>query len=197
MRYDLTTKLLHWGIALSITLQMLNSLVMEEPEPDEVRSAIEAGLFEIHEYTGLIAFTLLFARWLWSVSGHAMGGWRHLFPWYFADSRKELIEDIRREVPGWLKGRIPAPSEGDAIAKTVHGLGLIIASVMAATGIVLFFGMQENGAMNPVVHLFSEIHEEASTLMWIFLGGHFGMAMFHQLRGHDVLGKMFLLRNPK
>jgi len=192
MRYDPITKLLHWGIALAITLQMLNSLVMEAPEPGEVRSAIEAGLFEIHEYTGLLAFILLLLRWWWSVSGHAAGGWRHLFPWYFADGRKELLADIRREVPDWFRGRIPEPSESDAIAKTVHGLGLILASIMAASGLVIFFGMQENGAMNPVVHWVSEIHEEVSTLMWIFLGGHAGMAFWHQALGHNVLGKMFL-----
>lgn len=197
MRYDLTTKLLHWGIALSIVLQMLTSLLMEEPEADEIRSALEAALFEVHEYVGLVAFTLLLLRWLWGLSGHVTGGWQHLFPWLTAAGRKELIEDVIREVPGWFKGQIPDPSEHDAIAKTVHGLGMIIASVMAATGLVMFFAMDESGEIKGLAHDIGEIHETFSTFMWIFLGGHFFMALFHQLRGHDVLGKMFLMREPR
>ncbi|MDQ7010839.1 MAG: cytochrome b/b6 domain-containing protein [Mariprofundaceae bacterium] len=195
MRYDLFTKLLHWGIALVIVMQMLTSLVMEEPEHGEIRSALESGSFEIHEYIGLIAFALLLTRWLWGLSGHATGGWQHLFPWLFRDGRRELLEDIRREVPAWFRGNIPEPGEHDAIAKTVHGAGLIIASIMAATGLVLFFTIDDGGELTGLAHDIGEVHEFFSTLMWIFLGGHFLMALFHQLRGHDVLGKMFLLRN--
>jgi len=197
MRYDLLTKLLHWGIALVVVMQMLTSLVMEEPEHGEVRSAVESGAFEIHEYIGLVAFALLLARWLWGFSGHAIGGWQHLFPWLFADGRKELIDDIKREVPGWLKGEIPEPGERDAIAKTVHGAGLMIASLMAATGLVLFFAMDEGGEITGLAHGIKEVHEFFSTLMWIFLVGHAAAAIAHQWVGHDVLGKMFLLRSPK
>ncbi|MFQ5355434.1 MAG: cytochrome b/b6 domain-containing protein [Mariprofundaceae bacterium] len=194
MRYDLLTKLLHWGIAVSITLQMFISLLMEEPEPGEKREWLEAILFEWHEYIGLIAFSLLFARWLWGLSGHNTGGWQRLFPWITKAGRCELIGDIKREIPDWLKGRISEPGEQDAIAKTVHGLGLIIASVMALTGIIMFFAMGEGGELKGFAHDMEEVHEIFSSLMWIFLGGHFVMALFHQLLGHHVLGKMFLMR---
>ncbi|MDX8411906.1 MAG: cytochrome b/b6 domain-containing protein [Mariprofundaceae bacterium] len=197
MKYDFFTKLLHWGIAVSIVLQMLTSLLMEEPEHDEVRGVIEAGTFEVHEWVGLAAFALLLLRWLWGLSGHVTGGWQHLFPWISAVGRKELMEDIRREVPLWFKGKVPEPSEGDAIAKSFHGFGITVGSIMAATGLIMFFGMEEGKELPGILHDIEEVHEVFSNLMWLFLAGHFFMAVFHQIRGHDVLGKMFLLRESK
>ncbi len=197
MRYDLLTKLLHWGIAVSVTLQLLTSLLMEEPEHGEVRSAFEAGLFEVHENVGLIAFGLLLLRWLWALSGHAMAGWQRLFPWLSTEGRRELIGDIRQGLPHWLKGKLPEPGERDAIAKTFHGFGLVIASMMAITGLIIFFTMDSDGGLRGFAHAMGEVHEAFSVLMWIFLVGHLAMAGWHQLLGHDVLGKMFLFRQPR
>jgi len=197
MRYDFFTKLLHWGIAASIVVQMFSSLLMEEPEHDEVRGAIEASMFEVHEWVGLATFAFLLLRWLWGLSGHVTGGWQHLFPWISAAGRKELMEDIRREVPLWFKGDIPDPSEGDAVAKTFHGFGIAVGTIMAATGLIMFLGIEEGKELTGILHDIEEVHEVFSNLMWLFLAGHFFMAVFHQIRGHDVLGKMFLLREPK
>jgi hypothetical protein len=63
-KHAFATRLLHAGLALAVILQLLTSLPMEPPEPDRVGN----WYFQVHQYSGLLAFAFVFAFWV--VPGH-------------------------------------------------------------------------------------------------------------------------------
>lgn len=69
----------------------------------------------------------------------------------------------------------------------MHGLGLLTATAMAATGSALALLALHKGQASTVL----EIHKLISNLMWAYLIGHAGLALLHQLAGQRVLQRMF------
>jgi len=212
MKYAPITRLIHVFLAIFITLQLAGDELMEAPGAGEghkaantITSAVvqetgapageeESLLFEMHEYIGLFLVLLVLARWGWGVSWRGNANWHTLFLWLTVEGRKELADDLRREPLSWLKGKLPEPTERDAIAKTVHGLMLLTATGMALTGLILYFGWNEQGHQTALVDGIGEIHETLSGILWTLLGGHVFMALWHQISGHNVIGKMFSLK---
>ncbi len=190
MKYDKVTRWLHAGIALGITLQLVLSLVMEVPEPGAPVGGIAGTLYHAHATLGLAVFGLLGMHWLWQLSGHTTDGMGHLFPWFAAPRRAAVGREMGQLVASRLK-QIP---ESGALAGGVHGLGLLAATAMGATGTILYFGMGADGSASPVVHAVKESHGFMATFMWIYLGGHGAMAALHQWSGRGAFSEMFDLR---
>jgi len=184
------TRWLHAGLALGISTQLIFSLVMAAPVPGEARSAFAAAAFEVHEVLGMTILGLLAAHWVWQFMGHTVYGLGHLFPWFSASRRDVMVAEVKR----LAKSRLREWPEDGALAGGAHGLGLLIASAMAVSGGVLYFGVAESGAMPPPVHIVKEIHRFIATFMWIYLGAHAGMAVLHQYLGHRTLSEMFTLK---
>ena len=162
---------------------------MHLPGPARVLTPLEAGSFFLHRLSGMGVLFLLTLQWLWILSGHLPEGLGHLFPW---GSRKRLVQALEDMKP-LLKAKIKDLPEKSALAGAVEGLGLIVATLMAATGAVLFFGISPSGEMSPVVHDLKEIHGFIATLLWVYLIGHASMGAIHQLLGHRTLSRMFNL----
>jgi len=212
MKYSRITRLIHLFLAIFITLQLAGGELMDVPGSGEDHQAIslitpalahegikqtaveDSLLFEIHEYIGLFLVLLVLARWVWGVMWRGNANWHTMFLWLTVEGRKELADDLRREPLSWLKGKLPEPTERDAIAKTVHGIMILTATGMVLTGLALYFGWNEQGNQTALVGGVGEIHETLSGILWTLLGGHVFMALWHQVSGHDVLGKMFSLR---
>jgi cytochrome b561 len=190
MKYDRLTRWLHAGVALGIILQLVLSLVMEAPEPGEPAGGIAGTLFHVHATLGLAVFGLLALHWLWQLSGHTADGMGHLFPWFSAPRRAAVGRDMGQLVASRLT-RIP---EAEALAGSVHGLGLLTATAMGVTGTILYFGMGADGSTSPVIHAVKESHGFLATFMWLYLGGHGAMAALHQWSGRRTLSEMFDLR---
>ncbi len=213
MKYARMTRLIHLLLAIFITLQLTGGELMDVPGAGEDHQAAslitqaeahEGGnhavagdslLFDMHEYIGLFLVLLVLARWAWGFMWRGNANWHTMFLWLTAQGRKELADDLKREPASWLKGRLPAPTERDAIAKTVHGFMILTATGMALTGLTLYFGWNEQGHQTALVAGISEIHETLSSILWILLGGHVFMALWHQMLGHNVLGKIFSLKD--
>ncbi|MDQ6959542.1 MAG: cytochrome b/b6 domain-containing protein [Mariprofundaceae bacterium] len=212
MKYARITRLIHLFLAIFITLQLAGGELMDVPGAGEEHQATniitqamanegisqtaveDSLLFEIHEYIGLFLVLIVLARWLWGFMWRGNANWHTMFLWLTADGRKELADDLRREPMGWLKGKLPEPTERDAIAKTVHGFMILTATGMALTGLTLYFGWNEQGHQAALIDDIGEIHETLSGILWTLLGGHVFMALWHQVSGHHVLGKMFSLK---
>lgn len=190
-KYNRLTRWLHLGIALGVTLQMMLSLVMEAPEPRHPVAGLEASVFEVHESVGLLVFGLLLLHWLFLLSGHIPLGMGHLFPWFSRQKRTAMVDEIKQQ---WGRRRLDDTRRFSAVAGATHGLGLLATGLMAITGVIIYFGMAENGAMPPLVDAVKEVHEGASTLMWVYLIGHAGIGVVHQWLGHRTLSDMFDLR---
>lgn len=114
-----------------------------------------------------------------------------MVPWFSAGKLRALSEDIGRHLAALIRLRLPLPAEASPLASATHGVGLIVASVMAVTGAVVYFQMGPTGALTDFGRSALDIHRPAANLMWAYLIGHASVGLLHQISGHHVLQRMF------
>lgn len=188
--WSLPTKILHIGLVATVSLQLVISLLMDEP--DEKGSVIGGALFEAHEVIGLSALAIVILHWTWSVVNQVDGGLRHLFPWGRA-GREQIGNDIK----ALLSFKFPPASTGGGLAGLIHGLGLLAVTGIALSGGMLFLLYPDNAEPEMLVKGIEELHEGFATLVWTYWLGHGGIAILHHLSGHDYLKNMFTFGNKK
>ncbi len=201
------TRLLHALLAAAVVHQLLVSLAMAEPgeEGAAARLARELGqaapepaglgrlLFELHEAVGLAALAVALLYWGWilvrgRVPGETPVG--ALLPWFSAARRAALRQDLGRHLEALARGRLPEHRPGSPLPAAVHGLGLLAVSGSALTGATWW--LAEGGLLPHLLgEAAEELHELCAALVWTYVAGHAGMALLHQLAGHEVLGGMF------
>jgi len=191
MKYDRTIRILHFGIMASILLQIFGAKLIGFPEPGHIRGAMDTLFIGVHEAIGSIAFILISVYLI--VVLDEIAGRERLFPWSNVAGRSGLWLEMCQNVPGWLRGKISPPDERHAIAGTVHGLGISLGVLLGLTGSMLFLGIGPRGDMTPDIKVIWKCHSIMSTMMWIFLAGHAGMALVHEFKGHKILRTMFKL----
>jgi cytochrome b561 len=191
MRYDRMTRWLHVGIALGVTVQLGLSLVMEAPDDkDEVlASGLPLQLFGAHESIGMALLALLALHWLWCLTGHVQDGFGHLFPWFSKQRMGKVMADTHEVI----KLKLPDPESSNALAGAVHGLGLLAATGMAASGAVIFFNLSATGHMTDLGAIFHNMHGAIALLMWCYLIAHVVVAVIHKRMGHTNVKEMFSL----
>ncbi len=181
------TRFLHFGLATTITMQLMLSLVMEGPGHKN-RSMIESLTFEAHEWIGMAALLVVLLHWIWSLSARDNSNIRHLFPWV-GEGRKALLADIS----ALKEMKLPEGGGRGGLPGFIHGLGFLAATGMAFTGGVLFFILPEDGSKNALAHQFHEMHEFLANFIWAYWGGHIAAAFLHKRMGHDTVKNMFNL----
>jgi len=191
--YDRLTRWLHVGLALAIPLQLLSEEFMKRPKLVDgiprIRSAAEANFFEMHEFIGMAALTVVLIHIFWSTSKSG-GGLGRLFPYFKQGGCQSIIAEVK-QIPGWFSGKLHESAEDSALAGAVHGLGLMLVLVMGLTGSTMFFGMDElTGKMPELVEAMKELHEALGGLVWAYLIGHVGMVVLHKLKGHDLFSRI-------
>lgn len=165
MKYDRTTYWLHAGLALGVSAQLMFSLMMDAPRLGVPTGGTGDFFFQIHRIGGLGVLALLTIHWLWQLSGHASNGMKVLYPWLLKRGQ------FPSSTPGSIRGRLKVS------AGTVQGLGLLIASLMAMTGLILFFGVANDGSMSASVTAIREIHGTTAISLWIYLGLHLAISL--------------------
>ena len=190
-RYARITRLLHTGLAAAVLLQLLSEQLMRIVKPGEpVPSTFETLSFTVHEFIGFVVLILVGVRFI-LLMDDKKDGWSSLFPWIEPSGRAALFNEIRNEIPGWLRGKLKSPDEAALLARTVHGLGLLLAFGMGMTGSFLFVSIRPDGSMDAVAKAIKEMHEILGTVMWVYVIGHAVMAFTHQMLGHRVLQDIF------
>ncbi|WP_167525426.1 cytochrome b/b6 domain-containing protein [Roseomonas genomospecies 6] len=114
-----------------------------------------------------------------------------MIPWFSTARLKALRDDLVATVAEIRNGRLPRSAEPRPLPAAFQGLGLLLASFLAVTGLAMFFGMAADGAMRPVVGALKEAHEAAAPLMWAYLVIHPALGILHQRVGHHSLSRMF------
>ena len=147
--------------------------------------------FSLHEVIGLASIAILVLFWLWVVVRRREQSFSDLVPWFSADSLRALSEDVGHHLGALIRLRLPLPAEASPLASATHGLGLIVASVMAVTGAIVYFQIGADGSLTDLGHSALGIHRPAANLMWAYLIGHASIALLHQISGHPVLQRMF------
>lgn len=189
MKYRLPVRIVHATIAFGIALQLMLSLVMEPPRPGHVRSAFESLGYEAHEILGIVLLVALLLHWVLFLLGYAYQGIGHFFPW-FSRARMRLVVSDLGEI-GNL--RFGDPAKQDSLAGALQGLGVVIASLLALTGAILYVGIAEDGRMSAAVHAVKEVHETLGPAMWTYLVLHAGAAIGHTALGHGSVLSVFRL----
>ncbi|BBP04396.1 hypothetical protein TPL01_21250 [Sulfuriferula plumbiphila] len=190
MAYSRTTRILHSLIALTITFQLIVSLVMEPPKVDRPMSQASAFWFEWHEWVGLAAMAVLLVSWIYRLANFKREGQAKLFPWVNAAGRKGLMTELRM----FLTLKWKALPDTGPLAGTIHGLGLLIATAMAVTGSILYIGLWPDNIVTANVNNMMDVHSTLATVMWVYLYGHIIIASWHQFVGHGSITKMFSWR---
>lgn len=188
MKWNLSTRWLHLGLALTVSLQLLISLVMAPPD-EEHAGALARAAFDVHEVVGLTAVVIVVLHWLGSAMGKADGGLAHLFPWSGA-----AWMAVKADVAGLMNRRLPQGGPRGGLPGLVHGLGFLAVTAMALTGVVLFVIFPESGKPDNTVNLIAEIHSIISNFVWAYWGGHLAMAFMHNGAGHASVRDMFTLK---
>lgn len=180
------TRILHLAILLIVAHQLVNSLVMERPLPGEEPE----WPFVLHVRIGTVGLAVLLLFWLWTlVRDRSETSWSDLFPWFSPGRLRRLAAEINKATRELRAFRAPSLEMG-AIASAVHGLGLALASFMAASGALWFYVL--DGSSYGRTSL--AVHELAGNFMWAYLIGHAAMAVLHQALGDDVFSRMFWRR---
>ena len=194
MTYDRITRWLHAGIALAVLIQLVASQVMEVPRPGHLVNQTDVTFFSVHRWSGMGVLSLLVLHWLWGLAGHVAYGWGHLFPWFSGPRLRKLLSAVKA-MPAWLLGKLAAESdETMPLAGAIHGLGLVVATAMALTGSIIFFGMPSQGSVSGYIEVVRKTHGFIANFIWLYFIGHVGMAVLHQWRGESLISNMFNLR---
>lgn len=187
-KWSVQTRWLHLGLAVTVTLQLALSLVMEPPD-EKSATAIARAAFEAHEFVGIVALLIVLAHWLWSLISQADGGLARLFPWSgsaWAEVKADLRLLMNRQLPeGGPRGGLPG---------LAHGLGFLAVTAMVLTGGVLFILFPETGKPDATVEFFADIHSFISNFVWAYWGGHVALAFLHKRAGHTTVQEMFNLK---
>lgn len=170
------TKILHWSAALAIITQLGLSLVMQSPN----RNRPGDSFFEIHEKVGIVAAVILIVFWIWSIARSGETRLVAFFPWLSPKQLRLVAADAKRVFAPLERGQETRP-----FASAVHGLGLIIATLMAFSGLLGYFVVSARSLL--------EVHETVAPLMWAYLVGHVAISIVHELRGERVIGPMLLI----
>jgi cytochrome b561 len=189
MRYEKSIRILHILLLLTVLSQLVTELFMQVPKPGEQFEFFPLFLFSVHWVIGffVLIIGLSYLMLVLDKDDHR----NRLFPWLEKDLRTALIVEAKRDIPGWLKGKLPAPDQVHLIAGTVHGLGLLLATALGMTGVIIYLGIKHDGSMPPAIRAIREIHEVLGIMLWLFIVGHLLMATLHQIKGHRVLQNMF------
>jgi len=146
--------------------------------------------FEVHEFLGLFIAALVVIRVLLAMTNLPGANWRHLFPWLSATGRKQLGDEIKLQMAGWKSMKLAPPEDGEAVARSVHGLIILSAVIMGATGTFLFFNWSITAPQTDMVELVAEIHELVVGGLEALLGAHILAVILHQRQGHNIVARI-------
>ena len=173
------TKALHAVLLLAVAHQLLLVGFVEGPQDDSSGNAF----FAWHRLVGLVTLGIVTTFWLWAIVRQSESAIGALFPWLSPPRLRSLWRDLRAHVNALRQSRLPYANKS-ALASATHGLGLLAVLAMAGSGAI----MAVTGAFGGTV---LQIHKLLANLMWAYVIAHAGIALLHQMRGHDVLQRMF------
>ena len=183
------TRALHLLVLLTVLHQLLSSLVMERPLPGEDPD----WAFALHTWIGAAGLGILALFWLWTLARDGSETRPSaLFPWFSPARLLAIVAELRDVFSDLRMLRRPSFAM-DGVASAVHGLGLMLATFMAASGVAWFYVFQGS----PAGRIVLQMHKLGGNAMWAYLIGHATMALAHQALGDDVFGRMFWVRRPR
>ncbi len=179
------TRVLHIALLLIVLHQLIGSAFVERPMPGDDPD----WPFLMHVWTGVAGAQILAAFWLWTLArGRHETPLPRLIPWLFPSRLRALFVELSSVVRDLAALRAPS-LDLPAISSAVHGLGLLLMTLVVSTGSLWYFVLDGTRAG----HWALLAHKATGDLMWAFVIGHATMAALHHFLGEDTL-KMFWIR---
>lgn len=188
MSRSLVTRGLHLLIAMAVVHQLVISLIMTSSRPRLIGGD---AAYALHQNVGLASLAVLALFWLWAMIRRREHGLAAMFPWFSSLRRRAVADDLLVHLRSLGTLRLPQPGDVTPLASAIHGLGLLVVTLMAVTGAAIYVYAAPDGTMPPPVAMLQEIHKLAANLVWAYLVAHAGLALVHQMLGHRVLQRMF------
>jgi len=189
MRYSAEEKVLHFLIAGGMIVELIIENWMLRPQSGKTATVSQVLLFGAHEFIGIGLLVIVMTRFMLMIGNRK--DFLRLFPWFDKGGRRSLARELRSALPSWFSGKLKDTGEQDFLAKTVHGLGLLLALGLGLTGLLLFIEISPKETISALGRGAMEVHDVMGTLLWIFISGHIAMTIYHQLLGHRVLQYIF------
>ena len=183
---SVATRLLHLLLLVAVLHQLISSQFIHRPHPGEAPST----LWLTHQYFGVTSLVTVTAFWVWTLLRHRETPLGALVPWFSAARLRAVAGDVARYARGLMHGKL-MDEQDSPLAEAVHGLGLLVVSVMTITGTMWLLGTSGT----PFAHNALVVHGLFGNLMWAYLVAHAGLAVLHYLTGSDIFSRMFLRRN--
>ncbi|MEJ2622439.1 MAG: cytochrome b/b6 domain-containing protein [Candidatus Thiodiazotropha sp.] len=190
---SLTTRVLHLGISISITLQLLVSTFMDKPKPGPAMPLWASLGFDVHEVVGILSLPVLLLWFIWLFVRKGEAEFKELFPWFRRSTVTAWYGSLSHALSAWRSRIMPYSADNERVAHSVHGLGALCALGMALSGFVVWLGLNPQGNLTEWAQLSLSIHRLLANLMWVYWVGHSAMAVWHQSKGESILQQMFSL----
>lgn len=174
---------LHIGMAATVTIQLLLSLVMHHPRHGSHFQLNTFGhmAFTFHVWCGMLALCIIVLHWLWSLSDkQSIASFKHLFP-YSPTGIKAVMFDIKN----LTKCKIPEEGSRQGLPGLIHGFGFLLVTAMVITGCIVFIRFISGGAFSPLDSTAINIHSFLATFVWIYWFGHVLTAILHWLQEYS------------
>ena len=180
------TRWMHLFLAVLIVHQMVMSAVMEVPNPR--RGHLGNLWWSFHEYGGLLTFSVVFLFWVFRITRQVgTTAWGEWFPWFSRARLRALWQDVLRYLHEAVHFRMAQPEESNALPAAVQGVGLLLVSILTATGTFWWISKGLGGTWQSLAHVLIRVHGILGDLVWYYLALHIGAALLHEFFGHRVL----------
>jgi cytochrome b561 len=182
------TRLLHGLMAVGIIGQLVFSQLMVAPDELKDATALQKFALEAHELLGLATVGIMLLHWLWMLFPRSDVLFSNLFPWG-PSGLKRVWGDVLHIIN---KRHLPEVGNESGLAGFVHGLGFLIATLMAASGFALYLVLDwGDGAGSDSFETYADIHGLVANFMWVYLIAHVIAAVWHEYRGQRLIAGMF------
>jgi cytochrome b561 len=191
-KYDPVTRWLHAALALGVIVELgLLSVMRVPPGPGLGVRDWHREAFEIHCRVGPIVAVLCALHWTWISLPLARPGVGYLFPWWRAERRPVLLQELRN----LLRLKTPASDELSPLVGSIQGLGLCAVSASVLGGTVSYLGyFMRVPVPASVLHGAALELIVTSWLVWPFVVGHALMALWHRFHPTASAATVMLAR---
>ena len=190
-KHNHTTRLLHATIAILVMTQLYSIYAVENKFFND---PIRTVLWNVHKYGGLIAFVALLSFWIVILKRRQGTSMTELFPWVSISALKKLLNDVFYYIKNITQFKIPEHRNPSPLASSIHGMGIIIMSVMAISGVNRYIVYEFSITKTPFIKYISGLHHTFADYAWIYLGLHVLVALINHIFKKQRLYTMWSLK---
>ncbi|MBL1353616.1 MAG: cytochrome b/b6 domain-containing protein [Zetaproteobacteria bacterium] len=190
--YHSTTRWLHAGLAIGVSLQLFSSLVMSHPDDSE--TAMGKILMTFHQLDGLFIAAIVLANLIWAIVRRGEESKRQIGVIFSSHHWRETGLVVKK-LPAALMGKTAFVSAGNSLAMIIEMFGLLAMAGMAITGTGIWFlhdGVSRivEDHVTPMMGLLLTIHSGLSNFLWLYVLGHVSMSLMHMRAGHRPFSRI-------